>query len=94
MTRAARILLVDDEPSIQKGLRPLLASRGYEVESATTGRGALEAFEQAPPDLIVLDLGLPDLDGCEVCRRVRIGLPGADHRALGAWRGCRQDRRA
>jgi two-component system KDP operon response regulator KdpE len=72
MTRAARILLVDDEPSIQRGLRPLLASRGYEVDSATTGRGALEACEQAPPDLIVLDLGLPDLDGCEVCRRVRI----------------------
>ena len=71
MTRSARILLVDDEPSIQKGLTPLLASRGYEVESATTGRGALEAFERSAPDLIVLDLGLPDLEGGEVCRRVR-----------------------
>ena len=72
MTRPARILLVDDEPSIQKGLTPLLASRGYDVESATTGQAALRAFDQAPADLIVLDLGLPDLEGGEVCRRVRI----------------------
>ena len=72
MTRPARILLVDDEPSIQKGLTPLLASRGYDVESATTGHAALRAFDQAPADLIVLDLGLPDLEGGEVCRRVRV----------------------
>jgi two-component system KDP operon response regulator KdpE len=72
MTRPARILVVDDEVSIQKGLTPLLASRGYEVESARTGHGALEAFARAAPDLIVLDLGLPDLEGGEVCRRVRI----------------------
>ena len=71
MTRAARILLIDDEPAIHKGLTPLLASRGYEVESATTGLAALRLFEQVPPDLIVLDLGLPDLEGGEVCRRVR-----------------------
>jgi two-component system KDP operon response regulator KdpE len=75
MTRAARILLVDDEPSIQKGLTPLLASRGYEVEGATTGQGALDAFDLMPPDLIVLDLGLPDLEGGEVCRRVRTTSP-------------------
>ena len=72
MTRPARILLVDDEPSIQKGLTPLLASRGYDVESATTGHAALRAFDQAPADLIVLDLGLPDLEGGEICRRVRV----------------------
>ena len=71
MKRPARILLVDDEPSIQKGLTPLLASRGYEVQSATTGQAALKAFEESSPDLIVLDLGLPDLEGGEVCRRVR-----------------------
>jgi two-component system KDP operon response regulator KdpE len=71
MTRPARILLVDDELSIQKGLTPLLASRGYEVESATSGHAALDACEQVFPDLIVLDLGLPDLEGGEVCRRVR-----------------------
>jgi two-component system KDP operon response regulator KdpE len=71
MTRAARILLVDDEPSIQKGLVPLLASRGYEVGSAMTGYSALKALDELAPDLIVLDLGLPDIDGGEVCRRVR-----------------------
>jgi two-component system KDP operon response regulator KdpE len=71
MTRAARILLVDDEPSIQKGLTPLLVSRGYEVESAMTGDAALKALDELPPDLILLDLGLPDLEGGEVCRRVR-----------------------
>lgn len=72
MTRPARILLIDDEPSIPKGLTPLLASRGYEVESAMTGYAALKAFDELPPDLIVLDLGLPDLEGGEVCRRVRV----------------------
>jgi two-component system KDP operon response regulator KdpE len=72
MTRPARILLVDDETSIQRGLSPLLASRGYEVESATTGHAALQAFEQVPADLVVLDLGLPDLEGSEVCRRLRV----------------------
>jgi two-component system KDP operon response regulator KdpE len=71
MTRPARILLVDDETSIQKGLTPLLASRGYDVESATSGQAALRACEQAAPDVIVLDLGLPDIEGGEVCRRVR-----------------------
>ena len=71
MARAARILLVDDESSIQRGLVPLLASRGYEVESATTGQRALAAFEGLPPDIVILDLGLPDLEGSEVCRRIR-----------------------
>jgi two-component system KDP operon response regulator KdpE len=71
MTRAARILLVDDEPSIHAGLIPLLASRGYEVESAMTGESALKAVHGLAPDVVVLDLGLPDVDGGEVCRRVR-----------------------
>jgi len=72
MHRPARILLVDDEISIQRGLTPLLASRGYEVEVARTGAEALRAFAQASPDLVVLDLGLPDLEGSEVCRRIRV----------------------
>lgn len=71
MTRAARILLVDDEPPIQRALAPLLRSRGYEIEIASTGGEALRAVALRPPDLIVLDLGLPDLEGTEVCRRVR-----------------------
>ena len=71
MTRAARILLVDDESSIQRGLVPLLASRGYDVESATTGHAALAAVSDMSPDVVILDLGLPDLEGSEVCRRIR-----------------------
>jgi len=74
---AARILVVDDEPNIIATVAPLLRARGYEVFSAMTGRAALEAVERDQPDLMVLDLGLPDLDGAEVCRRVRetTGIP-------------------
>ena len=54
-----------------KVLTPLLASRGFEVETAMTGQAALKALEELSPDLILLDLGLPDLEGSEVCRRVR-----------------------
>jgi two-component system KDP operon response regulator KdpE len=71
MTRSARILLVDDEVPIQKAIAPLLRSRGYEVDVAATGADALKAVAGHPPDLVVLDLGLPDLEGAEVCRRIR-----------------------
>jgi two-component system KDP operon response regulator KdpE len=68
---AARILIVDDEPNIIGTVTPLLRARGYEVFSAMSGRAALDAVEREKPDLIVLDLGLPDIDGVEVCRQVR-----------------------
>jgi two-component system KDP operon response regulator KdpE len=71
MTRAPRILLVDDEVPIQRAVAPLLRARGYEVEVASTGADALKMVAAHPPDLIVLDLGLPDLEGTEVCRRIR-----------------------
>ena len=71
MSGAARILLVDDEIAIQRTTAPLLRSRGYSVEVAGTGADALDAFQLRAPDLMVLDLGLPDMDGTEVCRRVR-----------------------
>jgi two-component system KDP operon response regulator KdpE len=71
MTRALQILLVDDEVAIQRAVTPLLRSQGYEVEIAGTAREALSGFERLRPDLIVLDLGLPDADGLTVCRRVR-----------------------
>ena len=71
MTRTARILLVDDELPIQRALAPLLRSRGYDVDVASSGVDALSAVGSRPPDLMVLDLGLPDLEGTEVCRRVR-----------------------
>ena len=67
----ARILVVDDEPNIVAAMQPLLAARGYEVMVAMSGRAALEAVQRTPPDVIVLDLGLPDLDGVEVCRLLR-----------------------
>ena len=71
MTARGRILLVDDETSIQRAVAPLLRSRGYDVEIAGTGAEALRVVSDRAPDLIVLDLGLPDIEGTEVCRRVR-----------------------
>ena len=71
MTHPAHILLVDDEISIQRTMVPLLRSNGYEVTVAGNARDALADIEGERPDLIVLDLGLPDMDGLEVCRRVR-----------------------
>src|SRR5262245_34127378 len=68
---AARILIVDDEPNIIGTVAPLLRARGYDVLSALNGRAALESFERDKPDLIVLDLGLPDMDGVDVCQQVR-----------------------
>ena len=70
-TPYARILLVDDEVSIQRAVGPLLRSRGYAVDIAGNGAQALEMLAQRTPALIVLDLGLPDIEGTEVCRRVR-----------------------
>jgi two-component system, OmpR family, KDP operon response regulator KdpE len=71
VNRVARILLVDDEVAIQRAVAPLLRSRGYDVEVAATGAEAVNAVADRTPDLIVLDLGLPDLEGTEVCRRIR-----------------------
>ena len=71
MTRPSRILLVDDETSIQRTVVPLLRSRGYAVEAAATGGEALSAMDGEAPDVIILDLGLPDIDGLEVCARIR-----------------------
>lgn len=71
MTRRAHILLVDDEVSIQRAMTPLLRSQGYDVSVAATGRDALDAVSRDRPDLIILDLGLPDMNGVDVCRAVR-----------------------
>jgi two-component system KDP operon response regulator KdpE len=68
-----RVLIVDDEPSILAAMVPLLRSRGYHVLTAMTGRAALDALERDAPDLIVLDLGLPDADGIEICKLIRDG---------------------
>jgi two-component system KDP operon response regulator KdpE len=71
MSVRARVLLVDDEVSIQRAVGPLLRSRGYDVEIAATGVDALKQLDDRAPDLVVLDLGLPDIEGTEVCRRIR-----------------------
>ncbi len=68
------ILVVEDDPSIGNGLRRVLQEAGYLTELVTTGAEALEAAEETPPDLIILDLGLPDVEGIDLCRRLR-----ADH---------------
>lgn len=70
-TRQQRILVVDDEPSIVDAVATSLRYEGFEVEEAKTGRLALAAAQERTPDLIVLDIMLPDLDGLEVTRRLR-----------------------
>ncbi len=67
----ARILVVDDEPQIQRFLRPALETAGYAVEQASSGAEALRLVTARKPDAVLLDLGLPDLDGQEVLRRLR-----------------------
>ncbi|MFC8933745.1 response regulator [Rhodococcus sp. NPDC057135] len=67
----SRILVVDDEPQILRALRINLSVRGYEVVTASTGAGALRAAAERPPDVVVLDLGLPDMDGTEVLAGLR-----------------------
>jgi two-component system KDP operon response regulator KdpE len=66
-----RILVVDDEPPIRRFLRTALAAQGYRIEEAETGEAALEFLRRNPVDLLVLDLGLPGMDGLEVVRRLR-----------------------
>ena len=66
-----RILCVDDEPQLLRGLRVNLEARGYEVDTATDGAEALELAAARRPDLVVLDLGLPDVDGIDVIRGLR-----------------------
>ena len=67
----AQILVVDDEPSIVDAVATTLRYEGFDVREATSGRSALNAAQESPPDLIVLDVMLPDLDGMEVTRRLR-----------------------
>ncbi|MCA1717868.1 MAG: response regulator transcription factor [Actinobacteria bacterium] len=65
------ILVVDDEPKLVEVIRAYLECDGYRVVSAGDGREALESFRKDRPDLVVLDLMLPEIDGIEVCRRLR-----------------------
>jgi DNA-binding response OmpR family regulator len=65
------VLIVDDDPDIQQLVTYNLKQAGFDVSTAATGRQALEAVQKQPPDLIILDLMLPDVDGVEVCRTLR-----------------------
>jgi two-component system, OmpR family, KDP operon response regulator KdpE len=69
--RPTRILVVDDEAQIRRALTSILSTRGYKLEMASTGEEALLKAIDAPPDLVVLDLALPDRSGIEVCRELR-----------------------
>ncbi len=68
---SARILAVDDAPQIRRVLKTTLVSAGYETLTAATGEEALEMFARHHPDLVILDLALPDIGGVEVCRQLR-----------------------
>ncbi len=72
---AKRVLIVDDEPNIVLSLEFLMKKEGFEVAVARNGREALAEIERGLPDLILLDVMMPELDGFEVCERLR-ALPG------------------
>jgi two-component system KDP operon response regulator KdpE len=67
----ARVLVVDDEPQLLRSLRAILTAHGYEVVTAVTGEAAVAEASARPPDVMLLDLMLPGIDGLEVCRRLR-----------------------
>jgi DNA-binding response OmpR family regulator len=72
---ASRVLVVDDDPTVAEVVRRYLERDGFVVESAADGVASLAAAAARPPDLVVLDLGLPGLDGLEVCRQLRLTSP-------------------
>ncbi len=89
----ARILVVEDDPGILRALKTNLTRHGFEVETAETGGQALDSFSCRPPDLILLDLGLPDVDGTVVIQEVRarastpivvLSVRGAEHDKVAA----------
>jgi len=100
-TRSARVLCVEDDSATRAGYLTYLTGRGYDVRAAATGEEALALASAWAPQVIVLDLGLPDVDGWEVARRLKaatptltipiIALTGADlpHERVSAMRaGC------
>ena len=73
MSPATKILIVDDEPAIRRFLKVSLETEGFQIVAVENAAQALGAVRQVKPDLMILDLGLPDLDGLEVIRQVRTG---------------------
>ncbi len=71
MNESAKILVVDDEPQLTRVLRTGLKSRGYDVRVAADGLSGFEAFNDWHPNLVITDLAMPNMDGLELCRRLR-----------------------
>ncbi len=75
MTQGARILVVDDEPQIRHSLQVNLKNKNYDVTTAASGEEALEAMARRKPDVVIVDLVLPSMDGIELTRRIREQSP-------------------
>ncbi len=79
----AQVLVIDDDRDLLNVCRVGLQALGHVVRTAETGHDGLAEAAIARPDVLVLDLGLPDMDGVEVCRRIQNLEPGPDRRAVG-----------
>jgi two-component system, OmpR family, KDP operon response regulator KdpE len=96
----ARVLVVDDDPSLLRALRLALRAGGHEVFTAASGEQGIQQTAAISPDVVILDLGLPDADGMEVCRRIRewsdvpivvLSAIGSDDRKVSALDGGADD---
>lgn len=77
-SQSVRILVVDDDPTVIDALPRLLQSAGYDTRVAATGQACLHRLKETLSDLILLDVELPDMDGVEVCRRIKADTTLAD----------------
>src|SRR6266545_7045370 len=68
--RPGKILVVDDDPEVRMATRDFLSSKGYEVAAAEGGREAIRLIEASPPDVVLLDVAMPDMNGMETLRRI------------------------
>lgn len=71
----AKILIIDDEEEMCEFVKSYLEKRGYEIAVAFSGQDALNAYPKENPDLILLDLGLPDMDGRDILKEIKIKMP-------------------